>query len=505
MKTQLDNATLCHIDYVESQLLHFQKKATRSMPWNVDLKIGSELTINVSAYVYVQEEKYFSSFKTECFEQQTVTKMVTEYVQNNEVIDKPDSDDTIKAYMYGSKLVACDDSDMLFKSGSKCLICLAFCKLDSIPAEYFIGDSCHVVVAQKGFEKSATLNAALITAMVSKNYLMIARKVYRENTKPLIVALIPKIEDDGHYFIMIELPYFENVTHLVFPKLDSKASKPSDEQMEAMTKLIEMMDLTIAQDDESGITEAFGSESLMNPYHQNMCKCVAYRALHPNEVLPPIDKDLLKLIDTPEKIKKQTEEFIKEFEEIFPRELIEIRQKKPMGQKLDTDANENNMVEDTDIFCDAQTDERVIVAIGSVSPAEDLIYLVKKGTVRFAVLCEQIQTIIHEFIFKTSAEFNEKLIESILGYREVAKIHGPFNYNKWIVELKNAMIKRNKINDWNKIIVKEGFGLISINESPISTISINEQIEFYETVSKEPSRNFTSVVMDEDDDLEALL
>lgn len=71
---------LCHIDYVEVEQLHFQKKTTKSMPWNTFLTIGSDLKIAISSYKYVEEEKFLKPFKTECSKPNTRTKLVTDYM-----------------------------------------------------------------------------------------------------------------------------------------------------------------------------------------------------------------------------------------------------------------------------------------------------------------------------------------------------------------------------------------------------------------------------------------
>lgn len=70
---------LCHIDYVEVEQLLIQKKNARAMPWNCHLTIATDLKIATSAYVYVQEEKFLPSFKTECVLEKTATKVVTDY------------------------------------------------------------------------------------------------------------------------------------------------------------------------------------------------------------------------------------------------------------------------------------------------------------------------------------------------------------------------------------------------------------------------------------------
>jgi ATP-dependent DNA helicase 2 subunit 2 len=507
MVNNIEGACLCHIDYVEEQLHYFQKKATRAHPWNVALTIGSEFSINVSAFVYIQDEKFFTSFKTRCFEDNTATKMVTEYTKNNEVIEKPDIEDLLKAYAYGSKLVALDEPDAIYKSGSKCLKCLAFTKRKNLAVEYFAGKGSHIIVPQKGFEKSSMLFALLIKAMMAKDYAMIARKVYRENTKVSIVALIPRIEEEGSYLIMIELPFAEDLKYLAFPKLNSKSTEPNDEQMKAMSKLIDSMDLMKAIDDDSGISEAFKYNTTLNPFHQHMCRTIAHRALNPNEPLQPVDDELMKIIDVPEKIKIQSKDVAKDVERLFPVEIVEFKVKKPFGQKSVYDTQTQNILSsmNTDEDDIEHHDDKAIVAVGSATPCEDFLYLVRKSSERFSVLCEQMHSIIYELLFKSTSDLSEKIKECVMVLRESSKINSPFTYNKWLNDIKETMVKRNKLNEWDNIFVKEGFGLITINESPISTITIEEQLEFYEINKKSGFSGRTSMAVDDEDDLEDLL
>lgn len=506
MTKSIETANLCHIDYVESQLMYFQKKTTRGSPWNVPLTIGSKLSINVSAFVFIQANKT-TSFKTECAEFHTVTKMVTDYTKNNESIEKPCETETVKAYMYGTKINACEDSNISYDSGDKCLSCIAFSKKKKCSPNLFAGSGCHVIVSQKGCPKSAALFNSLVRNMVKKDFFMVARKVYRKGTKASIVGLFPQVSEEGSYFVMIELPHKEDIQRCRYEKFKNKESaKPSEEQMECMRKLVESMDLRTAIDDDSGNTEAFTLENCLNPFTQHICKTVAHRALNPTAPLPKFDEDLRKMIDVPEKIKNNSAEIIKEIERLFPVEYVHHKEKKLFGQQArnnNDDDIELSVQEMADSIQNADLIERHVVSVGTVTPAEDFLHLVHKRTEKFSILCEQIQSVIHEFLFKSTIELGDKILESILAYRDSAKIHAPFNYNTWITDLKKLIIKRNKINEWEKYIVKEGLGLITMNESPLSTVSIEENIEFYEIASKET--NVSSAINPEDDELENLL
>lgn len=493
---------LCHIDLAEMQLLTFQKKQKKAMPWNATLTIGSKFKILISAYVKVVEEKFVSSFKTESTEENTMTKMVTEYTKNNEPIAQPDVEDIIKAYMYGSTMVVINE-DLSYKGSEQCLSCLGFTKSANVRSELLAGEGCHIVLPRKEREKSAILFFALVVAMVKNDMVMIARKVYRKGLSPITVVLLPKIDDDKPHLTMIQLPFANDMSMLSFPRLRIKKNTPTDEQEQAIKKLVDAMDLMNAVDDDSGLSEAFALETTLNPVNQHLCRSVSYRALHPSDPLPLMDPELIATLDVPSKVKERNTVVLKEVEKLFPLEIIERKLKKVFGQSNKKDAQSASDVDMEDEDLSTNGSDSNIVAIGTVSPVEDFTYLLKKGE-RFVKLAEQMQTVIYDLIFRTAAIQLEKILQCIMFYREQAKIFGPFSYNNWIKELKNVIVQKNRLEFWQNSIVKEGFGLITEQEALLSPVTVEEQKVFYEIATKE-SIHSTSIPMDEDDDLDALL
>lgn len=504
MSEKINTVFLCHIEQVELQLLHYQKRAKKPFPWNSQLTIGKEFRINISAYVYVKREPLIDSFKTECYKSNTVTKLTTTYKRNNEEIAKPDEQDIINAYMYGGEICPVDEN-MKYDSGKKCLSCIGFAKERVIAPQYLCGDGCHIVVPRKNSNsKSKRLFASLVHEMHRLKFVMIARKVYRSKTKCHIVLLRPQIKDNATFLIMIELPFADDLIFTQFPFLNSEKNKPTEEQNKAMKDLINSMDLMNAIDDDSGVNEL---QINFDPLQQHLCNVIAYRALHPNQPLPPFNNELRKLFDVPEKIKNESRETMKNIDGAFKLEIVTDREKKrPFGQK------ERKVSEDGDIemvdeseYEEKDKNPQKITQVGTVTPAEDFIYLVKHSLERYNVLCEQIQNVIYQFMFKTLGDFKEKLKETILSYREMAKIHFPFEYNKFLKDLKELMIKHNKTNEWYNIIAKEGLGVISNQESPLSTVSFDDQVEFYEIALKKTDKVTALGEEEEVDELEALL
>lgn len=489
---------LCNVEMAESQLLFFQKKQNRAMPWNATLTIGSKFQIDVSSYVSVQDEKFLASFKIESNVENTVTKMFTEYEINNQATSRPDPLDIVNGYVYGSELVVVDHTE--YKDTEKCLACLGFTKRSKILNEYLAGDSSHIVLPQKNRTKSPLLFASLVEALMSRDEVMIARKVYRNGLKPVIVVLIPDVRNEVPFFTLIQLPFANDFALYSFPKLRTKKTEPTNEQELAIKELVDAMDLMDAVDDGSGITEAFALETSLNPVNQHLCRSVAFRALHPSDPLPTIDPELVAMIDVPPKVKEASAEVLKKVEELFPLEMIERPVKKVFGSKKNDPVTTEDAMEVDSI---EMSEGKTVIAIGTVTPAEDFGYLLKQGE-RFGVLAEQMQTVIYDLIFRTASTQKEKILESIMMYREQSKLYGPFAYNNWIKELKKVIIQRNRLDFWQDSIVKEGFGLISNNEAPISTVTIEEQREFFEVATKDSHKPVASNY-DDDDDLDALL
>lgn len=490
---------LLHIDYAELQLLHFQKQS-KAMPWNCPLTIGSELKIRISAYVNITEEKFLKSFKTICNEKQTFTKFVTEYKQNNNNIEL-DRENVIESYMYGSNIVALPDEIAEAKC-SKSFMCIGFTPAEDVRYENMCGDGNHVVLPQENYEKCESLFATLVKVMYDQNQYMIVRRVYSIGGKPSLNVLIPNYHYKYPYFTMNQLTFAEDSLSLVFPKLKRKKTQPSDEQFAAMESLIKSMDLMNALDHESGLAEAFALEKSLNPVNQHLCRSVAFRALNPTEPLPPVSDELLDMIEVPKKIREQSKDILEEVKKLFPLEVVEKKTVRKLFGKP-TDAG-SSQVGDTQAITSLDVDDgNKLVAVGSVTPAEDFGILIDKG-IKFSILSSQIQSVIYDLIFRTTTLSMQKVIEAILMYREQSKINGPLAFNKWIRELKDSLLSKNRMDLFESILVKEGLGLLSREENAISDVDQMEQIGFFDVFSKKTNPNM-STDQDDEDNLDALL
>lgn len=184
----------------------------------------------------------------------------------------------IKGYMYGTTEVPFDESiDIKFKSGSKCFMCIGFTDKLYLPEEYLFGKGSHVVLAHGKYPGSEKMIAALVKAMIKTNTAMIVRRVYINNAAPKLVALLPTYHEKYPSFSMMELQFAEDCVSFDFPKFRGKKNAPTDEQIEAMENLIDVLDLENAIDDDSGITEAFAYKKTLDPANQYIFNMIAHR------------------------------------------------------------------------------------------------------------------------------------------------------------------------------------------------------------------------------------
>ncbi|XP_055596819.1 X-ray repair cross-complementing protein 5 [Uranotaenia lowii] len=481
------NGALCNLSSAELLLVHFEKKATRAAPWNSQLSIGTQLQISISAYVYITEEKGIGSFKTESIDPNVSVKLTKDYFKDDKLFE-PDFGDLIKGYMYGSTIVPYDSQmDIDYKSGEQRLSCLGFTLAANIVEEYLCGTGTHVVVARKDCAASEAKLSALVKAMTDLDVVMVATKVYRRDTKPKINVLMPAYRKRYPCLMMYELCFQEEVVLLKFPTLLSNKHKPTDAQYDAMDKLIDAMDLMNAYDDEAGSKEAFSLHKTLNPIHQHMYRTIAHRALYPKAPIPSMDDELKSLVDVPPRIKERSKDVVGEVKNLFPLKEVRVNARIKWLQRT---ANINipndptaasssqhmayqNSSDNEDI-----DDQRVIVEVGTVTPAEDFALLLKRGE-KFATLCTQIQRVISDLVFKSMTIQYEKVAMAMMIYREEAKILGPYRYNEWIGEFKKSLLARNKLEFWEQIVIKERFGLIGATESDISTVTNDEIESFY--------------------------
>ncbi|TMW39239.1 hypothetical protein DOY81_015681, partial [Sarcophaga bullata] len=246
--------------------------------------------------------------------------------------------------------------------------------------------------------------------------------VYSEKfNKPKIVVLIPnEIKDDAPASLnMYELAYHNQYNCYDFPKLTSKSTECSDEQLKAIDNLIDSMDLTMEGEDSE-------EQPLTNQW-LDKAKEKARLSQHPADPDEPSTSGIELSFD-------------------------HVRTSTP-----------------------ASDFEQLLKAY--VFPIKDS----TKRDMKFNHFASQIRAVIRDLIFKpkSTSDINmDKVTDALTAYRKRCFIFNAFDdYNTWISSIKNEVLNRRMAKFWQDVVVKHELGLCFIGEP-----SLDEQIkerEFY--------------------------
>uniref|UniRef100_A0A182T995 Ku domain-containing protein n=1 Tax=Anopheles maculatus TaxID=74869 RepID=A0A182T995_9DIPT len=502
------NGTVSNINWAERMLAFFDPKVVRPTPWNSVLSIGTKVNLSISAYVMISEQKGLGSFKVDSVDDSSNTKveMKTQYFLNDKPMEIP-MQDIIMGYMYGSTAVPYDNTiDIEYRSGDARLACLGFTASSNILEEHLSAKGSHVVIAKKGCTASNHKLSALVKAMDELKVTMIATKVYRKDNRPRLNALLPTFRNEIPCLMMLELIFKDELCCLKFPPLLKSKPKPTDEQYDAIGKLIDSMNLMDAIDDSNGESrEAFALNSTYNPTIQHVYRAVAHRALNPNQPLPAaLDSSLEELIAVPKKVADRSKPALLDVKKLF--ELKEIKQnaraewlQRMAKVKLEDDATSTVSTIDSGILMDDDdTDRRMVVSVGTITPAEDFALLLRRGE-KFTTVATQLQNVLFELLFTSMRPPGDKAVAALMVYRSEAQNLGPYRYNEWMTEFKEMLRTRGKQAFWEEVIVGKKLGLIDSQESDMSTVSVEQAASFYQT----PTPNKTTTKSSGCDDIDS--
>ncbi|KAF8821517.1 Ku70/Ku80 beta-barrel domain-containing protein [Cardiosporidium cionae] len=185
----------------------------------------------------------------------------------------------VKAYRYGNELVPCAEIDTsLLKLDTVASLVVLF----SIPRSHlrceWITENVEYLFAGEGNVEGFFALRSLIAAMFQIECALICGLVWRKNALPRLVAAIPKIGASMQCLILFNLPFSEDVRHLLLPSLP----RATDEQlkiMESFMLTLNIQDNPNAPQMESSITK-FNLKGMTNPCTLKLYKNVIERVLN---------------------------------------------------------------------------------------------------------------------------------------------------------------------------------------------------------------------------------
>ncbi|KAI9837987.1 MAG: ATP-dependent DNA helicase II subunit 2 [Sarea resinae] len=222
-------------------------------------------------------------------------------------------EDLAKGYEYGRTAVHISESD---ENVTKLETTAGLDIVGFVPKQKYerfmqLSTAC-VIIAQKTNEKAAMALSSLVHALFELESYAVARLVTKDDKPPVLVLLAPSIEPDYECLLDVQLPFAEDVRSYKFPPLDKVVTVsgkvlmehrnlPNDALKKAMNDFVDQMDLSdFGRDDEGEPTEYMPMEDTFSPVLHRIDQAIRWRAVHPEEAIPPPYDILTKYSKPPE-------------------------------------------------------------------------------------------------------------------------------------------------------------------------------------------------------------
>ncbi|XP_045500237.1 X-ray repair cross-complementing protein 5-like [Colias croceus] len=457
------NGTTTTFDFIMKYLLFHKKKVVNPTPWNVDLSIGPNIKIPVSAYIRLKDQPVVKNWLASVRDPVTNTASTTEGIMKNKIFVNSENQsvvehsEVIKGYCYGQEIIPfseCDKS-MLYESGGKSLAVYGFTQEDNITWQCLNGDGLSYVFGQKNDKKAQYAIRCLAECLHELKLVGIVRRVYNNGNAPKMYALMPVIDPNFICLSMVGICFKEDIKSIAFPPLNLKKFATTDEQVDAFKELIKAMDLTKAYDeDEFDDTEAFPIAECVSPSAQYVLDCIAFRAMNPGKPLPPPRDDIMMLFKVPPLIEKRSRDPLEKLKNLFELKKVEVRtRKKQTVPEMDIENvaksdNNENMDDMPKINLDVYNKPNKVYRVGTIDPIDDFNTLKTEGK-PLQELYKEMGEAIENMIFSNFDGNYDNAFKAMLYYRTECVKSDPSYYNNWLREFKMELHDRKKNNILN--------------------------------------------------------
>ncbi|XP_054827072.1 X-ray repair cross-complementing protein 5 [Eublepharis macularius] len=497
------------------RLSMFKKIERRPMAWPCQLTIGSKLSIRITAYKAVTEEKVKKSWMVvdaKTLKKDDVQKE-TVYCLNDDDETEVQKDDIIQGFRYGSDIIPfskVDEEQMKYKTDGKCFAVLGFSRSSQVLRHQYMGSQVLKVFAAQDDEAAAIALSSLIHALNELDMVAIVRYVYDRRSQPQVGAAFPLIKNEYECLLYMQLPYMEDLRQYMFSSLkNNKKCTPTEDQLCAVDSLIDSMNLIYEDEIEGTMEDIFKTSKFPNPQFQRLFQCLQHKAFHPDAPLPPLEKHLTDMLGTPQEVMERCQDPLKKLKALFPlKDAGKIKEQKT-AQNIFKDNSEDGPnakkaknEDDESDFSIGKLAEGDVTTVGSVNPAENFRVLVRQKNVNFKEVSQQLIKHIHQFLENRGVLYYMKSIGCIKVFREEAvKLSQVQCFNDFLEGLKKMVEDKNLSGFW-EIIIQDGISLINKEEAEGSSVTVEDAKKFLAPKEKPME---ISPVADEGDDVDDLL
>ncbi|KAF1985197.1 putative Ku family DNA helicase [Aulographum hederae CBS 113979] len=234
-----------------------------------------------------------------------------------------ESGDLAKGYSYGRTAVFINESernitDLETQIGLEIVGFVDASKFD----RYMELSRASMIIPSKTNEKGAMAFSSFVHALWESDTYAIARFVAKStggrNKPPVLLLVAPSIDsNEFECLVDVELPYAEDIRQYKFPPLDKVVTVsgknpaqhrflPNDDLLQSMSDYVDRMDLsTFGENDEGGPGEYAPMGEVYSPVLHRINQVIKWRAVHPNEEIPPVPEILTKYSQPPEDLLAQ--------------------------------------------------------------------------------------------------------------------------------------------------------------------------------------------------------
>ncbi|KAI5986333.1 SPOC like C-terminal domain-containing protein [Pisolithus albus] len=271
-------------------------------------------------------------------------------------IEKVEKEQLVRGYKYGSTYVPCPDGqfpkletrqgiDMWLLHEEKRMFCAAHAD-HTFNRSYPLSEVFYVFATPTSAPDQIAFSS-IVQAMYERGVLAIARMVRSDGTEPKMGVLSPIVWPKVDLLLWAQMPFADDIRHYTFPSLTTLTSRtgeritkhpylPNEEQLEAMDRFIDDMDLSDAgEKDEKGDRQPWFDPRLSyNPAIHRTKQALFHAAVVPDLAaypLPPPHPELTKYFEPPKRVLKRARQSFEACKEAF--KVKEVPRKAPKARK----------------------------------------------------------------------------------------------------------------------------------------------------------------------------
>ncbi|OZJ05657.1 hypothetical protein BZG36_01514 [Bifiguratus adelaidae] len=456
-------------------------------------------------------------------------------------------EDLEKAYSYGRTLVPIRkvDEEVLKLRTHKGLSILGFVKSDTLPRDYFIGETSVVCPNPNDFKSGRALSAFARSLDETGRYALV-RYCRVEDAPPKLGVLIPYFEPDLDLLEYVELPFSEDIRRHTFSSLDKVVTTsgkvltehkllPTNDMLDMMDEYIDGMDLDKAVTDDDGLNKLSGpcrdaveylkSEDAFNPGILRIHQAIKARALDPSVPIPPVDERLASQMKPLPNLLVANKDLIDRMKKTWEVKKVPSKSKgdgKRAYGAMASGVNHTGPGVDLESLLhrpaeggvkregendDVDMDVRKLLGnkvtkVSTVDPVADFMAMVEnrdEDLVTPAV--EQMCRVITELVTVSFGDaFYDKALSCLVALRETCALENESDaFNAFLPELRATCVSQQggrRSDFWDRVMEKR-ITLISADEAVDSSVSLAEAERFLQG-EEAPSASSAPIEQDED-------